>query len=1011
MLRGLRLGLAVAATIVGMWAMTEVAVAAPITSVALNSTQNDPVVGESVTYTATPNGGSSPYTYQWRVDDVLQDATSSMFTTAFSTTGNHAVTVNVSDSTPSDCTDPSANCGNTAFLTVNPALSGSVASSNESPTVGQSVQLTATASGGKAPLSISWNLDGNGFGEATGSTAGTSFSTPGSHTIQAQISDAANPAHTLVVSHTVNVQPAPPPPPPCQKQVDFGIVEITTAGCFTNVGTTAAPHWQTTSATNINGIPLPAPPSGTSFNAIAPTTAHPGGQIQLSTAKIQLGSLTVFDGAINWDLPAGKQGDEKTVASLKVPAQQTFKGLKVGGSIALHLGWDAKGVHYASFPLNIDLPNIFKTGPSNTSGGVSATGAIRVDLAGVHYDGLKLQVSNVWVGRLKVQSVCFSFVPAGGQAVTPCAPLQLGGEPFLTCNSNVNTDRWDGNAVLILPTTSQTKLGFFGGVANDQLSSLGGFVDNLGTTVPIVEGVYLNRVGVGLCVYPPPFKLKGTVGIAVLPTPKGATVGVNGYFLYTDPFGSAPWSLELGGDVSVFNDKLGSGKVIIRPTGSIDFDLQAGFGIAGVVTINGHVVGWIETSKHRFNIDGTVRACMRSLCATAEGVVSSTGLAGCLGLGSITWWTLERNSNWKWYAPWRVHWVTHVTQLKAGFGHRWADSGVQLFAGSCDLGSYSASRSQAGGVGSFVIKRGTPATAIRIGGQGAPPKIVVTGPNGVQITSPAGGGSAQQPGQWDLVENTSDNSTSILLIKPPAGTWHVTQAPGSTTAITSLAVAPYEAPPAITASVQPRGHGRETVALAYALPPGATLSINERGNGEEHPLAAPVHGHACAGPNRPGGEALRCAQITFTPHPGPGGSRQIVATVDRGGVPILQKAVATFRAAAQPLPSLARKLRISRRGTSVTIAWKLPRGDDDSFQTLSVQLGSGQQFGLQPGRRCTSARLVGVPANVSVSAQITGVRSDETSGRTAGLTLPAGRARAGARGTAPRSTCSSSVVP
>ena len=52
--------------------------------------------------------------------------------------------------------------------------------------------------------------------------------------------------------------------------------------------------------------------------------------------------------------------------------------------------------------------------------------------------------------------------------------------------------------------------------------------------------MYLNRVGVGLCLSPPPFKIRGDVGVAALPTPAGTTLGVNGRFLYTDAFEGSP---------------------------------------------------------------------------------------------------------------------------------------------------------------------------------------------------------------------------------------------------------------------------------------------------------------------------------------------------------------------------------------------------------------------------------------------------------------------------------------
>ena len=302
----------------------------------------------------------------------------------------------------------------------------------------------------------------------------------------------------------------------------------------------------------------------------------------------------------------------------------------------------------------------------------------------------------MWVGKLRVEQVCFSFVPGGGQAVQSCPAPTLDGQPFITCNDNVNTDRWDGNAVITLPTSSHPRLAMFGGVAAGKVSKLGGFVDHLGTSVPIAEGVYLTRVGVGLCLYPPPFKLRGDVGVTALPVGGTNAVTINGSFLYTDAFGSDPWSLTLSGSTSVFDRALGDGSLTIRPTGFINFGLHASFNLYRIVSLDGSVLGWLDPPLHSFNLAGRVRGCIKSVCASSDAVVSSVGTAGCLDLGTITYAVLVKNHNWHWYTPWRVHWETRHKHIEAGFGYRWHASSVSLFGGSCDMGRFSAIPSFAG---------------------------------------------------------------------------------------------------------------------------------------------------------------------------------------------------------------------------------------------------------------------------------------------------------------------------
>ena len=787
--------------------------AATITSVS----QTAPQVGETVTFQANAayTSGSCPgdWTFVWSIDgtpvatdDVAAGADS--FQHAFTTTGDPVVSVSAHEADCPALTDQTT-------VHVRTALGGSISASSQSPGIGQATTLTANVTGGYAPLSYAWDTTNSGTFTPGEASIPVSFSTTGSHTVKVLVTDAASVPHHQVLTLNVTVTD-------CRAQLDFGLAEVTTGGCLAPVGGSSPQAYTTSDPIKVNGIPFPAPPSGSHFTITLPGPNAAGGEIALGSTEISLDGVTLFRGAVDWKLPAGTQGDDKQVAQLSVPAGVKIKGLDVGGSIAVHLGWAASGSHYATFPMNIALPNVFKSGPDQTSGGVTATGSVRVDNAGVHYDGLRLQVQNVWVGKLRVEQVCFSFVPGGGQAVQPCPAPTLDGQPFLTCNDNVNTDRWDGNAVITLPTSSHPRLAMFGGVAAGKVSKLGGFVDHLGTSVPIAEGVYLTRVGVGLCLYPPPFKLRGDVGVTALPVGGTNAVTINGSFLYTDAFGSDPWSLTLSGSTSVFDRALGDGSLTIRPTGFINFGLHASFNLYAIVSLDGSVLGWLDPPLHSFNLAGRVRGCIKSVCASSDAVVSSVGTAGCLDLGTITYAVLVKNHNWHWYTPWRVHWETRHKHIEAGFGYRWHASSVSLFGGSCDMGRFSAilpfRASDAAGAKTVRVAPHTGALALRIKGSGHPFGVVVTDPHGRHIASRADGGTVSSPGHSLVVGNESDGSIDALLINPIAGVWRVQANAGST--LSAVQTAPFVAPPAFQGAVVSAHGGKRRVSLAYTLAPG-----------------------------------------------------------------------------------------------------------------------------------------------------------------------------------------------
>ena len=476
-------------------------------------------------------------------------------------------------------------------------------------------------------------------------------------------------------------------------------------------------------------------------------------------AIINLTAFNVYAGKIDWLLPTGTADDLKvagfqstkvadddgirTLQTQPVASAAALMGLKLRGNLAIKVGKTDDGSYFTTLPLTLEMPSTFRSGPDVNAGGVTANASLKIDEKGTHFDGLRLIVKQVWMGKLKVEEACISYIPAGGQSGEPCEAPELDGKPYITCNSDSNANRWDGNAVIILPTKSETKLAAFGGVSNGSISKLGGYVDNLGTTVPIAQGVYLNRVGIGLCLNPPPFKLRGDVGVSVFPAGKENLVGINGHILYTDAFNGRPWSLEIGGSVVVLDKVIGSGAITLRPTGSIDFEVDSSLSLLGVVSVNGHLEGWLETSTKKFNIEGYGRACLTAICAKADAIASSTGIGGCATLATIVYYYPVRASNWKWYAPWRINWIRGEINVRSGFGYRWKSGSVNMLGSSCDFGPYRATRTAglaAAGDKTLNIAKGTPAVALQLQGAGRRPAdgdAEGPGRHGVRAARPA----------------------------------------------------------------------------------------------------------------------------------------------------------------------------------------------------------------------------------------------------------------------------------
>ena len=884
--------------------------------------------GVNVVFDASGVGGYSGgpgYSYSFSVDGApLTSSTNPAASTTFSVAGNHTVSVTIADAA-----NPAHTTTRSLTVAVAPALGPSF---SVSPTgavaAGSAVSFAGAVTGGDGPYAYTWDF-GDG-GSATGQSVSHTFGGGGTFNVSLTVTDGNGAVATTSQTVTVTGQRSSS----CLGTVAFELTQATTSGCLVKQ---ADGTYTTTDGAKVNGLPFPPTNAAHPLVLTPPDSGHPGGQISVSTVSISLDGFDAYDGSVSWDLPAGGKGDLKQVATLAVPNSALIKGLPVQGSISLEFGEDTSGNYYSVLPLHVSLPSIFKAGPTSAAPSAEGDASIRVDDQGVHYDGLKIQVQNVWIGDLQVDSVCFSYVPGGSSgAVSPCAIPSLGGTPYLSCGTNPAVDRWDGNAVLTLPTPSQAQLALFGGVSGGSLANLGVFADNLGTSVPIVPGVYLTRVGLGLCVNPPPLQIRGDVGVSLLPAAGSSALSVNGTALFVD---GNPWSLTLSGTVDLGGQvELGSGSLTLEPENNLaEFSLSSGFSLAGgLVSVSGSLSGWLQTSPAGFNLDGNASACISSQCGSAQATISSVGLAGCVDLGSITVYYPDgfRTPTLDNLDP--VVWGSYTQELQGGFGYYWGDSSPSLFAGWCDLGDYAAAQAAAASTG-FVVHRGTHALAVRIAGRGGAPVVRLTGPRGIVITPPQGD-SERLAHHGMYVENRLAGSTNVLLVDPRPGRWHVSAVPGSVpvSAIQTAA----SLPPAFARGAV--GHlrgGRLLLGYVYDLPPGARMKLFAVGVDRSVQPLGSASGHPCPqAPHRPRG--AMCGFREFFPLGGPAGRRTVYGVVYRHGMAQRRITIARFslpRISIQP-PTPAVHVVRTRGGISVTFT----RVRGASHYALAVQLSDGR---------------------------------------------------------------------
>ena len=805
------------------------------------------------------------------------------------------------------------------------------------------------------------------------------FTTPqlrgGAHVFEVRATDVAGNADPTPAKRSFRVLA-------CEKLVRFGLVELR-GECLQGSGTDEAPAWESEKPFTLNGLPVPVIAGTTAV--IKESVGESDGLLTIKNITIAPAGVELYKGDLSLKLPAGKQGDEKEAMAFS-PGGKLF-GMQVAGKAAFRLGWpNGTEQRRAVLTLSIALPDIFKAGPGKTATSVTGDVGIRMDpVSGVQLDGVKVQVGNAFIGGLGIKSLCLSYLRAGSTFVAGCQAPSLGKAaagkpPFMTCATDTDKDRWDGALAIILPTASKTELGVWGGTSDGKFSHGGAYADNLGTALPLAPGVFVDRIAFGVCVQPPPFKLKGEVGVAFGPDFNGHKAAkVNGWLEYTDSYNGSPWQVKAGGSLELFEREMANAEFSYLSSGMIDFKFQAGFDFK-VASINGNVEGWVETvGSRRFNVEGSVRVCADLIgCAQGQALVSSVGLAGCVTVKG------------------------RFVDLTGGLGYTWKNGKVKLMGGSCSLGEWRAQRAIATKLDAagrrlqaapqtLVVPKGTPGIAVKVRGQGGVPKVAFVGPDGRRISTDVSPGQGLVQGSHMLLDDEEAGEVSALIVEPAAGTWTVEPLPGSAPIV---AVDTADAMPGASVKARvTRGKTSRERVLRYSYVPaeGRTVSFSEQGPRTARTIGSAKRTGSCkAASDRRAGRV--CGELRFVPADGGKGKRSIRAEVRHGDAGAESEGreaavVASFIAPADALPSRPR-LTVRRGAGSVTARWKQVPGANQINVVFTTADGRRVLF-TRDATKGGSVRLTGVRAAVAVRVTARGMRLDTREGRATTKTIKA----------------------
>jgi PKD repeat protein len=193
-----------------------------------------PTAGQSVTFTPTVSGGTTPYTYLWTVNSQSYSVQSP--TVTFASAGNYTAILSITDaqSNKVNATQTVRVLAVIGPLQAAFTFSGSVQAGNIA-------NFTATAGGGTTPYSYMWN-----FGDSTSQTGGPgmthTFQTAGTYTVSLTVTDSSAPVKTVTANNMVTViaksgggtppptgSPSytnPPNPPASASPVSFPVLSL-----------------------------------------------------------------------------------------------------------------------------------------------------------------------------------------------------------------------------------------------------------------------------------------------------------------------------------------------------------------------------------------------------------------------------------------------------------------------------------------------------------------------------------------------------------------------------------------------------------------------------------------------------------------------------------------------------------------------------------------------------------------------------------------------------------------
>lgn len=672
----------------------------------------------------------------------------------------------------------------------------------------------------------------------------------------------------------------------CDRTVRFDYVDARSESCMVR----RAGHFEATNAeVRINGLIVKPADDSRPTLIIDPANQTIKGRELTRPWRVSVASspeIPIYAGPIDWKLSGTGTGPRKVVG-FDISGVKALKGLPV-------TGYEASFLRSGKATIKPTLRLSFW--PFNYFGAVTSSTTFTTDNDnGADFSGLELKLAKVTALALELKDVQLKW--------------QQGGT-------------WAGGATLVLRTAKSLEVGAGFGIKEGGFDFLRGSIGNLNK--PIGSGIFLQSIGFE--VRDSPLRLAGSIGVSAGPSVAGVkAVSVGGTLKATlaDPF-----VVEIAGNARVADRfKLGEAFVRYSSTGLFEFGAKADWDFWRL-SLGGSVDGWVD-GLQAFNVEGSLRACLDvwgpDPCGSAKGILSSRGIAGCVG----------------------------VYGYYVGAGATWSFD-FDAFTG-CDLAPYrevKPARARAAGTLTRTrLPRGLRSAAWEVTAEGDPTGVTLAGPNGESVTVSRDAPVVQNDRFYAQLRQ--DGTTFVLVNRPAAGVWTLSDDGASPVRLVREARGLPE--PRVSARVRGRGRSRVLSWNARRIP-GQRVTFAEIGRGVRNAIATT--------------KAVR-GTARFKIADGPAGRRRIVALVEQNGMPRTTLTAGSYRAPGTLRPGRPRALKAKRKRSRLVVSWR-PR--PSGFRhAVYFRLSDGRRLVRVVGAKRRRVVLKGVPRRVSARIKVQGL--------------------------------------